>query len=186
MGEATWRDYISIIILGPWFRTCHFESRNCALKDLNTHWGKLDNGKKSIWNIIIWRKPKFLALSWNHLNTNHFLFRHFSKSFNSAWKEVLSSFNICFQGNLSLALPALPAPFRNCSMLCFLFSVFFLCNIHFESMPFLSATTTFPRFWILHDWIIIMSHASWLKDENMCNLKFSSSSEFWHEWRIIW
>ena len=149
MGEATWRDYISIIILGPWFRTCHFES-------------------------------------WNHLNTNHFLFRHFSKSFNSAWKEVLSSFNICFQGNLSLALPALPAPFRNCSMLCFLFSVFFLCNIHFESMPFLSATTTFPRFWILHDWIIIMSHASWLKDENMCNLKFSSSSEFWHEWRIIW
>ena len=81
MGEATWRDYISIIILGPWFRTCHFESRNCALKDLNTHSGKLDNGKKSIWNIIIWRKPKFLALSWNHLNTNHILFRHLWKSF---------------------------------------------------------------------------------------------------------
>ena len=41
MGEATWRDYISIIILGPWFRTCHFESRNCAVKDLNTLSGKL-------------------------------------------------------------------------------------------------------------------------------------------------
>ena len=31
MEEATWRDYISII-RRPWFRACHFQSRNCAVK----------------------------------------------------------------------------------------------------------------------------------------------------------
>ena len=92
--------------------------------------------------------------------------------FNSAWKEVLSSFNICFQGNLSLALPA---PFRNCSMLCFLFSVFFLCNIHFESISLSLSNHNVPTFL---DPAWLMSHASWLKDENMCNLKFFPQVNF--------